>query len=148
MIASYLVRLSLMKFQMNMARAELLGWGAQVTFPNLTESSLSWALNEVLGDDRYKRNIQAIAERLLDQPQTAMDKAIFWIEYVFRHDGATFMQSSAKHLNHFEYNNLDIYATFALIVFLAVFIPIYIIKKLLKLICRDSSTQKTKKKRN
>lgn len=133
---------------MNMARAELLGWGLQVTYKNLTESSLYWAMNEVLGDESYKRNVRAIAHRLLDEPQTSMEKAIFWIEYVLRHDGASFMQSSAKYLNHFEYNNLDIYAIFALIAILAVFITIYIIKKFLKLIRRESPTTKSKKKRN
>lgn len=138
----------MMNFQMNMARAELLGWGAQVTYPNLTESSFYWALEEVLGNDKYKRNVKSIADRLLDQPQSAMEKAVFWIEYVHRHDGANFMQTSAKYLNYFEYNNLDIYATFALIILLAVFIPIYIVQKLLNFIRRESPQSKLKKKRN
>jgi UDP:flavonoid glycosyltransferase YjiC (YdhE family) len=69
---------------MNMARAELLGWGAQVTYPNLTETSLSWALNEVLNNKKYQENVREIAFRLTDQPQTLMHKAIYWVEYVLR----------------------------------------------------------------
>lgn len=120
---------------MNMARAELLGWGVQVTYPNLTEVSLSWGLNEVLNNNNYKKNVEEIANRLKDQPQTPMEKAIFWIEYVERHNGAYFMQTSAQYLSFIEYNNLDIYATFAVIVFLVIFIPVFLIKKFVKFVC-------------
>lgn len=134
---------------MNMARAELLGWGAQVTYPNLTEASLSWALNEVLNNPKYKENVLKISKRLTDQPQSAMDKAIFWIEYVLRHDGAHFMQTSAQYLNFIEYNNLDIYATFAFIAFLVIFIPIYVFRKILKFVCsfKQTSNNKSKEKK-
>lgn len=134
---------------MNMARAELLGWGVQVTYQNLTETSLSWALNEVLSNSRYKENVLKISRRLTDQPQSAMDKAIFWIEYVSRHDGAYFMQTSAQYLSFIEYHNLDIYTTFMLIAFLIIFIPIYVIKKTMKFICSvKKCSSKTSKKKN
>ena len=136
---------------MNMARADLLGWGVQVTYPNLTEASLSWGLEEVLSNDKYRKNVQEIAKRLKDQPQTPMEKAIFWIEYVDRHNGAYFMQTSAQYLNFIEYNNLDVYATLAFIAFLVIFIPIFLIKKFVKLICsfkKHSSLNAKKKKKN
>lgn len=133
---------------MNMARAELLGWGAQVTYPNLTETSLSWAMNEVLNNKKYRENVKEIAFRLTDQPQTPMNKAIFWVEYILRHDGAYYLQSSAQYLNMIEYNNLDIYATFIFIAFLVIFIPIYILKKILKILCSKSSNRANKKKKN
>jgi hypothetical protein len=134
-----------------MARAELLGWGAQITYPNLTEASLSWALDEVLNNPKYKENTLEITNRLKDQPQTPMDRAVFWVEYVLRHNGAHYMQTSAQYLNFFEYHNLDIYATFALIAFVAIFIPIYITRKVLKIICsfmKGSFKSKDKKKKN
>lgn len=37
---------------MNMARAEAQGWGVTVKYLNLTEESLSWALNEMLSHDK------------------------------------------------------------------------------------------------
>jgi glucuronosyltransferase len=118
-------------FQMNMARAELLGWGVQVAYPNLTEVSLSWALNEVLDNPKYKTNTLKIANLLKDQPQTPMERAIFWIEYVLRNDGAHYMQSSAQYLNFGEYYNLDVYAMFAAIIILIIIVPIYVVKKIL-----------------
>lgn len=133
---------------MNMARAELLGWGTQVTYPNLTETALSWALDKVLTDNKYNLNVQKVAHRLRDQQQTPMEKAMFWIEYVLRHDGAHFMQTSAQHLSFFEYNNLDIYATLLGLAFLAVFIPVYAVRKLVKFICSFKKSNTSSKKKN
>lgn len=134
---------------MNMARVELLQWGVQVTYPNLTESSLSWAINEVLNNPKYTKNTIKIANRLRDQPQSPMDKAIFWIEYVSRHEGAHYMQSSAQYLSSIEYHNLDIYATFAAIILLVIFIPIFVIRKIAKCICgcKKSPSQSSNKKK-
>lgn len=117
---------------MNMVRAQQLGWGAMITFTNLTANSLTWAINEVLNNPSYVKNVKEIGKRLNDQPQTPMERAIFWVEYVLRHDGATFMQTSAQFLNSIEYNNLDVYAVLGMIVFLAISIPIYLCWKTLK----------------
>lgn len=135
---------------MNMARAELLGWGAQVAYTNLTEASLSWAINEVLYNSKYIKNTNEIASRLLDQPQSPMERAIYWVEYVLRHDGAHYMQTSAQYLNFIEYHNLDIYATFAIAIFLSIFIPIYVIRKFLKMVltCMKPSPSSKKNKIN
>ena len=67
---------------MNMARAELLGWGIKVAYQDLSEESLSKAINEVLNNSLYSDNIKLISQRLKDQPQKPMEKAIYWIEYV------------------------------------------------------------------
>lgn len=125
-----------------MARAELLGWGAQVIYTNLTEASLSWAINEVLYNPKYQKNTNEIASRLHDQPQPPMEKAIFWVEYVLRHDGAYYMQTSAQYLNFIEYHNLDVYATFAAAIFLSIFLPIYVIRKFFRMVltCMNSSS--------
>lgn len=131
---------------MNMARAELLGWGVQVLFTNLSEASFSWAINEVLTNKMYQINVEKIKNRLLDQPQTPIERAMFWIEYVIRHEGADFMKTSAQYLNFIEYNNLDIYATVVLILLLVLVIPILVIKKIVRKICCTKVPKKKQKR--
>lgn len=46
-----------------------------------------------------------------DNPISIMDKAIFWIEYVIRHDGAPHLRTAANDLYWFEYYLLDVIAT-------------------------------------
>jgi hypothetical protein len=127
---------------MNMARAELLGWGISVAYQNLTEASFTWGLSEALTNKKYEENVKLIAARLRDQPQTPMEKAIYWTEYVLRHDGAHFMQTSAQHLSFIEYNNLDIYAVALLVTLAVIFVPILVICKILKLIFSKKAKQK------
>lgn len=135
---------------MNMARAELLGWGTQVTYKNLTAESLSWAVKEVLNNKKYTQNVKKIATRLMDQPQTPMEKAIFWVEYVIRNEGAPYMKTSARHLDMIEYLNLDVYAVLAFGAFLVFALLFLVILIIFKLMCSSRSHSKVseKKKKN
>lgn len=120
---------------MNMMRAERNGWGITVEFKNLTEESLSWAINEVLSNPKYSKNVKEISNRLQDQPQTAMERAIFWIEFVLRHNGADFMKTSARHLNFVEYHNLDVYAIMMTIAIAVILSSICVVRFTMKLLC-------------
>lgn len=62
-----------------------------------------------------------------DRPKKPLDEAIFWIEYILRHDGAPHLRSAGLDLSWFSYFLLDILAA----VVAAIFVPLYIIKKLL-----------------
>lgn len=43
-----------------------------------------------------------------DQPETALERAVFWTEYVIRHKGAKQLRTAARKLNSFQYHNLDV----------------------------------------
>lgn len=47
--------------------------------------------------------------RLRDQPQKPLETAMFWIEYVIRHRGATHMISPLVKQNFFISNGFDVY---------------------------------------
>lgn len=49
---------------MNMARTELLGWGVQISYLNITEESLSVAINEVPTNQSNSNNLKEISKRL------------------------------------------------------------------------------------
>lgn len=126
-----------------MARAELLGWGISVSYQELSEQSLFEAIDKVLRNQTYSDNIKLISKRFKDQPQNQMEKAIYWIEYVLKNDGAHYMQSSAQYLNFIEYYNLDIYSLFALIIFIVILVPSLIVRRILKCF-RGKTNQKVK----
>lgn len=127
-----------------MARAMNQGWAVQVAYQELTQETFSKAMDKVLNNNDFKENATKISKRLKDLPQPPMDLAIFWTEYVLRNDGAHYMQSSARYLNFIEYHNLDIYAMFAFVVFLIIFIPLWVIRKIWK--CFSSKSNQKQKK--
>lgn len=134
--------------KLNAARSVLNGFGARVDYNNLTEESLTWALDEVLNNEKYTVRVQELSKRFKDKPIHPVDLAKFHIEYVIRHRGAPFMQSSATQLNFIELNNLDVMAFLVVVIGILIYIPVVIIKKLLKLIFGSKTQVKSKKKNN
>lgn len=74
-----------------------------------------------------------------------MDSAVFWIEYVARHQGRINMKPSAVNVNAFQYLLLDVLFIFIL----AMMITFFAVNKVLKLIfifIKTGSNTKQKKK--
>ncbi|XP_001654514.2 UDP-glucuronosyltransferase 2A3 [Aedes aegypti] len=115
--------------QMNMDQAEEAGWGVTVKFEKLNKESLSKALNEVLNNDKYTRQVQTISKRLRDQPLPPMDMAKFWINYVIRHDGAKHLKSPGQRFNFIQLHNIDVYLIILVIVSIMIVLPLKIVKR-------------------
>ncbi|CAG7717032.1 unnamed protein product, partial [Allacma fusca] len=55
---------------------------------NLKEKDLSDAIKIVLDNPKYRVNMRTLSKIFRDQPQSGIDTAVFWSEYVMRHKGA------------------------------------------------------------
>lgn len=84
------------------------GWGVSLPYFDLNESTFHRALSEILKNPSYRNVVKSAADLYKDRPQHALDTAVYWVEYVIRHNGAKHMQSQAVHLNWFQYNSLDV----------------------------------------
>ena len=74
---------------------------------NVTEETLTNAINSVLRDDTYERSMRKISEIFKDRPMSAVKSAVFWVEYVARH--GNILQSAAIKLNWLQRNLIDVY---------------------------------------
>ncbi|GBP64736.1 UDP-glucuronosyltransferase 2B31 [Eumeta japonica] len=99
----------------NLLLAEQNGYGKILDYHDINEHSLERILNEVLKDDSFRRRAREMSLRFRDRPMSALDTAVFWIEYVIRHKGADFMKNPALKLNWFAFQMLDVYV-FVLVV--------------------------------
>lgn len=54
--------------------------------------------------------MELTSRRFRDQPNHPLQTAIYWVEYVARHQGASHLQSSGRLLGFWAANNLDVYA--------------------------------------
>ncbi|XP_035898950.1 UDP-glucosyltransferase 2-like [Anopheles stephensi] len=63
-------------------------------------------LRDVLTNERYQENVNKLQRLLNDQPQTSMERAVWWIEYVARNGGTKPLH--VRHLSWFEYLLLDV----------------------------------------
>lgn len=83
---------------------------------------------------------------LNDRVVKPLDEAIYWIEYVLRHNGASHLQTARNSLNFFQYHLLDIMAFVGFLLVLLILVIVFVIKKILNLITKSSLSTKKKLK--
>lgn len=92
---------------------------------------------------RISENIKIASESYRDQIMSPLDTAIYWVEYMARHDGAPQMQSYAKQLSFIQYHNIDVFAAFAMVV---IGLPLMVLLGLCKIIKSDKKIDKSSSK--
>lgn len=81
--------------KMNIANAVNYGFAINVPFDSITEEKMSIALDEALNNPKYAENAKMRSKIMHDQQVKPIDKAIYWLEYVVRHKGATHLRSAS-----------------------------------------------------
>ncbi|XP_013186832.2 UDP-glycosyltransferase UGT5 [Amyelois transitella] len=128
----------------NLLQAQEIGFGQILEFKDINEENLRNKLNNVLKDDKYGVKAKEISARFKDRPMSALDTAVYWLEYVIRNKGATYMKNPALKLNRIASTMLDVYV-FIFMVFTIIF---FILTKILKTLFTNVSKNKRKQKRN
>ncbi|XP_010869303.3 UDP-glucuronosyltransferase 2C1 [Esox lucius] len=92
----------------NLLRLQERGAAKILELANINGPSFQQALNQVLTQTSYRENMQRLSDLHRDQPIKPMDSALFWLEYVMRHRGASHLRTSAYRLPWYSYHSLDV----------------------------------------
>lgn len=92
----------------NTDRAALQGNAIKLQFSNVTVESLRWAISELMHNPSYEHKAHEFSRIFRDRPESAMDRAMYWIEYVLRFRGANHLRSTGRDLPWYSYFLLDI----------------------------------------
>nr|CAI5842762.1 unnamed protein product [Callosobruchus analis] len=114
----------------NAAKAETDGYALKLDLTTLTAEKLLLAIRKIIQDPKYRQEVEKRQRLLLDQPETPLERAIFWTEYVLRHKGAMALQSPSRHFGILQYYLVDVIA----LLVLSVLAFYYAMKLLLKLV--------------
>ncbi|XP_034103166.1 UDP-glucosyltransferase 2 [Drosophila albomicans] len=98
----------------NSAKAEVDGYAIKLDLETLSTNQLYKAIMKVIHDPQFRNAARYRQNLLLDQRSTALDTAIYWTEYVLRHNGAYHLQSPARYLSWWQYYLLDVLALYLL----------------------------------
>ncbi|CAB0016301.1 unnamed protein product [Nesidiocoris tenuis] len=115
-------------------------------YSDLTYEKIRSTVNQMLNNPSYKRNAKRVSKAYRDRPMTPLQTAVYWVEYVLRHDGAPHMRSLARHMPWYAYYNYDV----MLFLHFTAFALLYVVYRLLKFLCcslicaKSSTTQPTK----
>ncbi|XP_055504763.1 UDP-glucuronosyltransferase 2C1-like [Leucoraja erinacea] len=120
----------------NMVRLETRGAAKVVNVAFLQSSDLVWALNEIINNSTYRENMQKLSILHRDQPETPMERAIFWIEYTARNKGAAQLRSESYKFSWFVYYSVDVIIFLGSITLIIVLLTDFTMKKLFVLLKR------------
>lgn len=86
--------------------------------------------------------MKELSKLVRDNPETPLEKAVFWTEYVIRHKGAPHLRSGARDLNFFQYYLLDVTAAILTVILLFLYMVVRIFKSILNCICNRGKSSK------
>ncbi|XP_067640049.1 UDP-glycosyltransferase UGT5-like isoform X2 [Eurosta solidaginis] len=93
---------------LNMNRAEAGGFGIRLDYLKLTKETFTSAIERMLSDESYAKNVAEISARYKDQPMNPLDLAVYWVEYVVRHKGAKHLHCAGQDLSFIQYHSIDV----------------------------------------
>ena len=67
-----------------------------------------------------------------DDPQTPIERVVYWMEFIVRHGGVKHLRSAASDLNFFQYHLIDVMAVLMIGLVVCVFVTFKVIKILCK----------------
>ncbi|GCC25644.1 hypothetical protein chiPu_0004055, partial [Chiloscyllium punctatum] len=88
------------------------------------------ALNDIIHNTSYWENMQKLSALHRGQPETPMERAIFWIEYVARHKGAPHLHPESYRLPWYAYYCVDVMIFLLLLFLMLPTLAVVLIKKL------------------
>lgn len=114
----------------NMHKSVAAGVGVKVDFHTITTQKLKAAIDEVLTNPKYRRNMKIMSKRFRDQPEKPLQRAIWWSEFIIRHPRPTHLRPAAFNLGLLGSHFWDIQVLILVAVLLIVFLVLRIFKKL------------------
>ncbi|XP_067096907.1 UDP glucuronosyltransferase 5 family, polypeptide E1 [Osmerus mordax] len=95
----------------NMVRLKSRGVAKVLDVTALEEETLTQSLRDILNEKMpYKKNMLRMSKLHHDQPMKPMDSALFWLEYVMRHKGASHLRTESYKMPWYAFHNVDVFA--------------------------------------
>ncbi|XP_052861215.1 UDP-glucosyltransferase 2-like [Anopheles cruzii] len=84
------------------------GIAMMLDYQQLDERSFSRAVNIMVREHRYRERAKELSAIYRDRPQSAMDLACYWVEYVARHRGAPHLHYPGADMGFLARESLDV----------------------------------------
>ncbi|XP_067631962.1 UDP-glucosyltransferase 2-like [Eurosta solidaginis] len=97
---------------LNLKRAEIGGYAIMLDFHTLTRDTLKKSLHQLLYNVTYRDNIKRVSHIFHDRPMGPRETALYWIDYVIRHNGARHLRAGGMDLRWYQLYLLDVAALF------------------------------------
>ncbi|XP_046972446.1 uncharacterized protein LOC124539191 [Vanessa cardui] len=103
------------------------GIGVQLDFTSLTEEVFRNAIVTVAGDKRYRENVVKLRTLINDQPQSPLERVVWWTEHLLRHGGAKHLRAAGANISWADYLELElVLIVLSTLIFILIIITLFI----------------------
>ena len=127
----------------NILRAEQKGYAIMLDWPDFTAEKLYKAIDKAIYDPNIRANMNKMHQIIRDEKESPVDRAVFWIGYIMRHDGAYFLRPPSVHLHWYEYHHIDVILLVFMVLILLLAVKIKMILCCSRLCCKHTKKNKT-----
>lgn len=131
---------------LNVERAKRAGFGLGLDHNVVTSSELRQTIERLLTEPSFAKTAKQMSARYRDQPMTPQETAIWWTEYVLRHNGAHHMRVAGQDLSFIAYHSLDVFALVFGVIFLVLASITFVLWKLISLVRNQRESNEIKLK--
>ncbi|XP_044571308.1 UDP-glucosyltransferase 2 [Drosophila ananassae] len=121
------------------------GLALVMDYRKITEEELRSNLLELLENPKFRNNMKQASKVFRDRPLSAMDTAMYWINYVIEHRGAPHLISVGAELTWYQFYLLDVIGLAFAVVLLPILALLFICRKSSK---KTATSPKRKLKKN
>ncbi|XP_067011403.2 UDP-glycosyltransferase UGT5 [Anabrus simplex] len=94
----------------NIEKIASLGLGEKLDYLTLTKDMILSKIRKVIEDPKYRENMKRISAQFRDNPEPPLERAVYWTEYVLRHQGAEHLRAASLDMPLYQYLLLDVVA--------------------------------------
>jgi len=120
---------------LNLLRAAKDGYALKIDWKNVSEETLSESINELLHNSSYSDSSNKLSFILRDQTETPLERAVYWTEFVLRHNGASHLRLGSRSLLPYQRALVDVYA----VLFSVAVLPLVLLYFCLRCCCSRKS---------
>ncbi|XP_048472204.1 2-hydroxyacylsphingosine 1-beta-galactosyltransferase-like [Rhincodon typus] len=113
-----------------MTRVHAKGMGIFLSWKTMTKEDIYQAIITVTTDSRYKEQAMYLSRLHHDQPLHPVNRTVYWLDYVLRHNGAAHLRPSMYDMFFYQYYMLDVIAVFIVCTILLGYCLLKMVKKL------------------
>ncbi|XP_041972271.1 UDP-glycosyltransferase UGT5-like [Aricia agestis] len=121
--------------------------GKKLDWNNFDAKTFRNAIETIIGNESYRMNIIKLRRVMDDQPQEALTRAIWWIEYVLRHGGAEHLRPPTANMPLYDYLEMDLVIFVVSLAFATISAIVIIACLLWKFCCKRDNVVNEKHKK-
>lgn len=134
--------------EFNMRFAEKEGFGYILLKNEVSEDKFELAVRSVLNNHTYKENAVRRSKIFIDRPQTALEEAVYWIEYALRHEDLSHLKAAGVELSFYQLFFLDFVLVLVVFILISFTIICYLCKVIVNSLVKSKPKKNHKKKKN